>query len=142
MSRSLSSLLNSRTSSNRTSDCIDANATLNSRMVTILWMALSISGFISDWNVMDSPNLFLVATLLKGITAILKKTLCNKKKTQFNTPRKRENIQFCGQVNQTFESFYKLIVESLKTITSQKYCFPLVKEMSTVVTILVVLSSM
>ena len=89
MSRSLSS----------TSDCIDANAILNSRMVPILLMALSISGFISDWNIMDSPNLCLVAT------AILEKTLCNKKKTQFNTPRKRENIQFCGleQVNQTFE---------------------------------------
>ena len=78
MSRSLRSLLRARTSLNILSDCIVAKAALNSTIVPMLWMADSIRGLIYVWNVMDFPKSCFGETLLKGITAILEKTLWKK----------------------------------------------------------------
>ena len=70
--------LRARTSLNIVSDCIVAKAALNSRIVPMLWMADSIRGLIYVWNVMDFPKSSFGETLLKGITAILEKTLWKK----------------------------------------------------------------
>ena len=50
----------------------------------MLWMADSIRGLISVWNVMDFLKSCFGETLLKGITAILEKTLW-KKPPYYNT---------------------------------------------------------
>ena len=77
MSRSLRSLLRARTSLNILSDCIVAKAALNSRIVPMLWMADSIRGLISVWNVMDFPKSCLVKPYWRELRRFLKR-LCEK----------------------------------------------------------------